>query len=94
MYFVVSGVIDDTVGQDKLARGMGGVLSPANILSRTKQAYSTAVVSTDKASLRVVSLDLIFKLMVNPDFRHRIFSMSVFYFSRLYKDRSDFLGTL
>jgi hypothetical protein len=82
------------VGSDKLSRGMGGLLSPANILSRTKQSYSTAEVTADGTSLRVIPMNLVYKLMINQSFRSRIFAMSVYYFSRLYKDRADFLATM
>lgn len=94
IYLVVSGTVDDIVGTDHLAKGMGGLLSPANILSRTKQSYSTAEVTADGTSLRVIPMKLVYKLMINPTFRFRIFSMSVLYFSRLYKDRADFLASM
>lgn len=69
-------------------------MSPANILSRTKQAYSTAEIKTQNTYLLVVPLELVYKLMVGKDFRFRIFTMSIYYFSRLYKQKADFLATM
>lgn len=94
IYLVVSGTVDDVVGADHISRGMGGLLSPANILSRTKQAYSTAEVLAEGTKLRVIPMDLVYKLMINQSFRFRIFAMSIYYFSRLYKDRADFLAKM
>jgi hypothetical protein len=94
LYLVVSGGATDTVGSDSISRGMGTVLSPANVLSRTKQAYSTAEVTSSDTYLRVIPMELVYKLMVNPDFRFKIFTMSIYYFSRLYKDQANFLATM
>lgn len=70
------------------------MLSPANVLSRSKQAYSTATISASDTYLRTIPLDLVFKLMVSPDFRFKIFTTSVYYFTRLYRDRADFLASM
>ena len=94
LYLIISGGVTDTVGSEAVSRGMGGVLSPANVLSRSKQSYSTATVSARDTYLRTIPMDLVFKLMVSPEFRFKIFTMSIYYFTRLYRDRADFLATM
>ena len=71
LYLIVSGSVIDTVGSEAVSRGMGGVLSPANVLSRSNQSYSTATISTSDTYLRTIPMELAFKLMINPDFRFK-----------------------
>jgi hypothetical protein len=39
---IVEGTVVDKVGNDSIVRGMGGFISPANVLARNGKSYSTA----------------------------------------------------
>jgi hypothetical protein len=81
---IISGGVVDTVRNENIVRGMGGLLSPANILSINARSYSTAI-ATSNCQVRAIPFELIKKLMQNPMFRFKVFTASVAYFSKLYK---------
>lgn len=68
-------------------------MSPANVLARNGKSYSTAHAETD-CELRAIPLHIVWELMKNPMFRFKIFSRSIVYFVKLFKERAGMLGEI
>ena len=89
----MEGSVSDRVGDGSIVRSMGGFISPANVLARNGKSYSTAVTLTT-CQLRAIPLQVVWELMKNPIFRFKIFSRSIVYFVKLFRERSDYLGDM